>query len=396
MPVSYHLAQRPSQREHWLEGTDRRMDGTIVTAVQDDLSREVYCLLGIPIDAIEMSAVLRNIDAAAASNVPFVISTPNLNFLVNSLADSEFRESLLGSDLCPADGMPIVWIARLIGIPIKSRIAGSDIFEALKSRPTSVRPLKIFLFGATPEVAAEACRRINRDSAAMKCVGWSSPGFGNVDELSSDYFIDRINSSNADFLVAALGAKKGQSWLMRNHDRLRIPIRSHLGATINFQAGTVKRAPYAWRRLGVEWLWRIKEEPSLFARYWHDGGVLIRLLLNQVLPLAVRARSLRLQATWGRDLVVSAINEEHIVTLRLTGFAIADQLAKATPYLRDALMSQKQIVVDFAATQAVDARFFGLLLMLRKQIKGRGGILRFIGISSALERQFRLNGLGYL
>jgi N-acetylglucosaminyldiphosphoundecaprenol N-acetyl-beta-D-mannosaminyltransferase len=74
----------------------------------DDLSRQVYCILGMPIDAIEMPAVLQRIETAAADAAPFVISTPNLNFLVNSQSDPEFRESLLLSDLCPADGRPIV------------------------------------------------------------------------------------------------------------------------------------------------------------------------------------------------------------------------------------------------------------------------------------------------
>src|SRR6202142_1851820 len=122
------------------------MDCNAGTAIRDDISREVFCILGIPIDAIDMPAVLRGIDAAAAEAAPFLISTPNVNFLVNSKTDPEFRESLLLSDLCPPDGMPIVWIAWLLGIPIKKRIAGSDIFDALKSTQNS-RRLKVFLFG---------------------------------------------------------------------------------------------------------------------------------------------------------------------------------------------------------------------------------------------------------
>jgi hypothetical protein len=107
----------------------------------DDLSRDVYCVLGIPIDAIDMAAALRRIEAAADSAVPFFISTPNLNFLVNSQVDPEFRESLMLSDLCPADGMPIVWIARLLGLPIKERVPGSGMFEALKTSPDRKRSL---------------------------------------------------------------------------------------------------------------------------------------------------------------------------------------------------------------------------------------------------------------
>src|SRR5208282_5209042 len=100
-------------------GADHYVDWNSAPAIPDDLSREVYCILGMPIDAIEMPAVLHSIDAAAANGAPFLISTPNLNWLVNSQQDAEFRESVLLSDLCPTDGMPIVWIARLMGLPIK-------------------------------------------------------------------------------------------------------------------------------------------------------------------------------------------------------------------------------------------------------------------------------------
>ncbi len=376
---------------------DRSVDRDSVAAIPDDLSREVYCILGMPIDAIEMPAVLRSIERAAGNTEPFVVSTPNLNFLVNSLRDSEFRESLLLSDLCPADGMPIVWIALLTGIPIKRRVAGSDMFEALKARPHSERPLKVFIFGATERVAVAAARMLNLKPATLSCVGWICPGFGTLDELSEDHFIDKINSSNADFLVAALGAKKGQLWLQRNHHRLRIPIRAHLGATLNFQAGTVKRAPYAMQKLGLEWLWRIKEEPRLWSRYWNDGRVLLRLLLTHVLPLAIRARSQRRRCERnGHDLVIDQAQGCDSVTLRLSGFAIACNAEKAIFRFRDAVTTNKQIVIDFSATLAVDARFLGLLLMLRKRLKAQGAVPRFVGISVRLERVFRLNGLGHL
>ena len=334
------------------ENCSMQWNTNTTAATRDDLSREVYCILGMPIDAIEMPAVLRSIEAAAANAAPFVISTPNLNFLVNSQTDAEFRESLLLSDLCPADGMPIVWIARLIGAPIKSRVAGSDIFEALKLPRSSGQPLKIFIFGATEPVAAAAAQRLNCGPVGLRCVGWICPGFGNVDELSPDRFFDQMNSSNADLLIAALGAKKGQLWLQRNHQRLRIPIRAHLGAVINFQAGTVKRAPHLMQKFGLEWLWRIKEEPSLWRRYWHDGGVLLRLVLTRVLPLAVGAHWLRLRAAHGgrHDFVIVKAQNDLMVTLRLSGYATARQVPKAIACFREALASRKQLVVDFSET----------------------------------------------
>lgn len=369
----------------------------VAVTVCDDLSREVYCILGVPIDAIEMPDALRRIEAAAATAEPFVLSTPNLNFLVNSQTDAEFRQTLLMSDLCPPDGAPIIWIARLLGIPITKRTAGSDIFDALKDRPRSGRELKVFLFGATEQTAAIAARKLNDNSRGLRCVGWTCPGFGSLDELSQDRFINQINASGADLLVVALGARKGQLWLQRNGPRLTIPVRTHLGAVINFQAGTVRRAPHVLRKLGLEWLWRIKEEPYLWRRYWHDGGVLLRLLVTRLLPLAISARRLQRRASnEGHDLVVVPVHGDPALTLRLVGCATARDVANASSFFRDALIIQKQIVVDFAETKAADARFFGLLLMLKKQLTGRGLELQLAGVSIAMERQFRLHGLGYL
>lgn len=372
--------------------------GFVASGTQsDDLSREVYCILGMPIDAIEMPAVVRSIEVAAAKAAPFVISTPNLNFLVQSLADREFRESLLLSDLCPTDGAPIVWIAQLLGIPINKRVAGSDIFEALKLRPCTEPPLKIFLFGSTEAVAEAAAGNLDRKLTGVTCVGWACPGFGNFDELSRTHFIDKINASGADFLVASLGARNGQLWLQQNHGRLRIAIRAHLGATINFQAGSFKRAPPAVRKLCLEWLWRIKEEPHLWRRYWNDGRVLLRVLLTTVLPLAVEAKWQRLKhARNPGELRIRQIETLEFVTLKLQGSAIAQHVEQAVSIFREAVKVKKPIVIDLSETRAIDPRFLGLLLMLRKQLKGHGACLTFGGVSSRLAKIFRLNGVNSL
>ena len=364
---------------------------------EDSLSRDVYCILGMPIDVGGMQSVVRDIETAAADKVPFFISTPNINFLVNMQSDPDFRESLLQSDLCPADGMPIVWIARLFGVPIKNRIAGSDIFDALKASHNLASPLKVFLFGGPEGVAAAACRALNAQPSGLCCVGSYYPGFGSVDGMSRDDIINKINSSDADFLVVSLGAKKGQSWLQRNQHRLLIPVRAHLGAVINFQAGTIRRAPRIMRRLGLEWLWRIKEEPYLWRRYWNDGRVLLRLLLTRVLPLVVWMRWLQLEyGRHGQDLVIRQVRGDESITVSLSGTATARHVDKVIPAFRDAIATKKRIIIDFSDTRAIDARFLGLLLMLRKKLNCNGASPSFIGLSPGLERIFQLNGLGFL
>jgi N-acetylglucosaminyldiphosphoundecaprenol N-acetyl-beta-D-mannosaminyltransferase len=376
-------------------------DTVLVTssAAPDDLSREVYCILGMPVDAIGMHAALCRIESAAAGRTPFLVSTPNLNFLVNSQLDRDFRESLILSDLCTADGMPIIWIAWLTGIPIKDRIAGSDIFDALKAEH-SPHPLKIFLFGGPEGVAKTASRALNGQPSGLHCVGWLYPGFCSAEEMSRDDIIDNINSSGADFLVASLGAQKGQLWLQRNHHRLVIPVRAHFGASLNFQAGTVRRAPAIMRKFGLEWLWRIKEEPYLWGRYWNDGGVLLRLLFTHVLPFAFWSRWLRLKyERRGGDLIITQAHEHESVTVSLSGPANARHIDKAIHAFRKAIATKKRITLDFSNTRTIDARFLGLLLMLKKKLKNTGAaptLPTFVGLSPGLERIFRLNRLDFI
>src|SRR5580704_19030317 len=155
-----------------LSATDASVLGaTAVPPRWDDLSREVYCLLGMPIDAIDLATFIKFVEDAGLRRASFLISTPNLNFLVKSHLDAKFREALLHSELCPADGMPIVWIARLLGIPIKHRVAGSDIFDKLKAEPGTARPLRLFLFGGAMGAAATAASAINSKPGGLRCVG---------------------------------------------------------------------------------------------------------------------------------------------------------------------------------------------------------------------------------
>jgi N-acetylglucosaminyldiphosphoundecaprenol N-acetyl-beta-D-mannosaminyltransferase len=358
-----------------------------------DLSRNVYCLLGMPIDAIDMGSALRTISGASGSANPFLVSTANLNYLANSLTDREFRESLLRSDLNTADGMPIVWIARLLGLPIKERIAGADVLDNLRDMASS-RKLKVFFFGAAGGGAEAARQMLNAENGGLTCVGALNPGYGTVDDMSGDGIIAAVNASNAEFLVVALGARKGQAWLLRNHDRLRVPVRAHLGAAINFQTDSVKRAPKMIRKAGLEWLWRIKEEPHLRIRYWHDGCTLLRLLWTRILPLAWQGRA-RLHPQ--KELYIGLTPEKHNVVLQVSGDATARYINHAICCFQQAVRLDRPLVIlDLGAVRNIDQRFFGLILMLRKILKQRGAMLLFIRATRRVRRLFQLNEVEFL
>ena len=248
--------------------------------------RQVHWILGLPFDAVSLAEAMQTVRNAARQRTPLFISTPNLNFLIASQKDLAFRDSVIHSDLSLADGMPILWLAKLLKVPIRERVAGSTLFEQLRYSPLQPedRPLRVYFFGGPDGVAEKAANAINQDSSSMQCVGYCSPGFGSLDDISTPDLLAHINASEADFVIVSLGAKKGQAWIERNRTHLHAPIISHLGAVVNFVAGNVQRAPEWMQRIGLEWLWRIKEEPSLWKRYLDDGLGLLHITITQVIP----------------------------------------------------------------------------------------------------------------
>jgi N-acetylglucosaminyldiphosphoundecaprenol N-acetyl-beta-D-mannosaminyltransferase len=349
----------------------------------------------MPLDAIDMSTVRHQVETAVAHRRPFLVSTANLHFLITSLSDREFRDSLILSDLCTADGVAVVFLARLLGIPVKRRIAGADFLDSFRSEGGNRPPLKLFLFGGAEGVAAAAAKTINARSPKVRCVGWYYPGFGSTLELSDDEILEKINTSRADFLLASLGAQKGQSWLICNHAKLLIPVRAHLGAALNFEAGVLKRAPVLFQRYGLEWLWRIKEEPYLWRRYWHDGRMLLSVMITRVLPLLFwRCWSGLTSRISQEKFVVTQEDSNAAVVVKLAGPATKAHSAEIVAAFRRAFQMHLPVVVDLAKVSNVDPRFMGLVLVLRKIASVSGRELSFGGWSRRSRRMFRLNGLG--
>jgi N-acetylglucosaminyldiphosphoundecaprenol N-acetyl-beta-D-mannosaminyltransferase len=358
----------------------------------DDLSRPVYCVLGIPVDAVDMATLRRRVAAASRQRRRFLISTVNLNFLINSQSDAEFRESLVLSDLCTCDGISVLWIGRLLGAPIAERIAGADFLEAFRSGGER-SPLAVYLFGGTEGVAAAAARSINRRSPQVRCVGWHFPGYGSASQMSEPDILAEINASGADVLLASLGAAKGQSWLLANHDRLRVPVRAHVGAALNFEAGLFRRAPPALQKYGLEWLWRIKEEPYLWRRYWSDGSLLLALLLKRALPLLFARLWLR-SVVEPRPAAVTVEESDRAVRVRIEGPATIAQMPELIAIARQALATKPATIgIDVSQTTDVDARFLGFILVLRKIAMRQGAELAFEGLSPTLARVLRLSGV---
>jgi N-acetylglucosaminyldiphosphoundecaprenol N-acetyl-beta-D-mannosaminyltransferase len=327
-----------------------------------DFNRDLCFLLGLPFDVIDLDTAVARIRAAVDSRTRLFISTPNTNFVVAARRDSAFRDSVFHSDMSLMDGKPLVWAARLMGIPVPERVSGADVFEALRRHGS--QPMSVYFFGGQPGVAARAATNINEAQGPLRCVGFDEAGFGSVKDMSDDATIERINASGADFLVVSLGAAKGQAWIEHNLPRLQVPVVSHLGAVVGFVAGSLKRAPPWMRRFGLEWLWRVKEEPHLWKRYFWDGLVFLRLLAFHVVPGAIRQRTPshpNEPAQW----VCEISESETGMTLTLTGALGTAELRSLKQLCHLSARATCPLTIDLSGVTQLDNSCLAALMLLQ-------------------------------
>ena len=330
-------------------------------------------MLGIPIDLISLEDTATRIKGNRCSKRKIFLSTPNLNFFFLARENESFYEALVKSNLVVADGIGLILIARILGFNRIQKVSGSDLFEILSSSECEDR-LKVFLFGGEEDVASIAAKKLNRESKGIECSGYIYPGFGSADELSKDSYIEEINASNAELLMVSLGAQKGQSWILKNLNKLSTPTISHLGAVINFSADRVQRAPKLWQKAGIEWLWRIKEEPRLFSRYFNDGIALMRLVMFELLPYRFfRQKQQRFQQKESFLQLHAGVSFTNTDDLRdCTNVKVAGFLGKPNiEIIRKkfiGLASKKRVNLELSEVTGLDEYGTGQLLLLKKYL----------------------------
>jgi len=355
------------------------------------LSRNVWSILGLPFDAVNLQEAMDAIIFAIDNKQRCFLTTPNLNFLITAQSDTDFYQSVIESDINIADGMPIVWLAKLLGIPINQRVAGSDLFAGLSALKGRENKISVFFFGGQEGIAEQASLKLNQNSVAMHCCGYHDPGFVSVDEMSSDAIIQKINQANPDFLVVALGAGKGQAWIQKNKQYLNAPVISHLGAVINFVAGHVERAPIFWQRFGLEWVWRIKQEPVLFKRYLFDGLAFIKLILTKAIPLAIYDRYLRCSTAYNVPVEVG-IDESTVQRISISGSVKSTELQKIRCVFNNVIDSgDEEVIISLAEVTYLGAEFVALLALLQNSLHEQGGGLVLQGVSMRCKSLLRLN-----
>jgi N-acetylglucosaminyldiphosphoundecaprenol N-acetyl-beta-D-mannosaminyltransferase len=185
--------------------------------------------------------------------------------------DPEFRGIYDGAILRVPDGMPLVWAARLQGKPLLGRVNGTDLFERLAAH-SAKQGWSIFLLGGAGDSAAQAAAELVRRDPELRIAGFSAPQMGFENDPEECRRIEElIRASKADILFVGVGAPKQERWIVRHGAACGVSFAIGVGVSFSFVAGTIPRAPLWMQVNGLEWLWRLAQEPGrLWKRYLID------------------------------------------------------------------------------------------------------------------------------
>jgi N-acetylglucosaminyldiphosphoundecaprenol N-acetyl-beta-D-mannosaminyltransferase len=231
---------------------------------------------GVRIDSVDLKSAVRLIETAVNDRAPMQIATVNLDFLVRAQRSVELRQVLNLSELNVADGMPLVWLSKLAGRPLPGRTAGSDLVPMALSRLAAMGA-RIFLFGGERAVALDAGRRIVSTYPGLVIAGHCEPPLAAIDRMPNRSIIRLIQAARPDVLLVALGNPKQELWIARHRHALGVSVAIGVGCTLDLLAGKLQRAPRWMQRSGLEWLFRLAQEPRrLLSRYVMDSLWLAR------------------------------------------------------------------------------------------------------------------------
>ena len=216
---------------------------------------------------LDMSQTVALADAAIKRRQPEYFVTANLNYLMLTEQHPRLVEVNRRSLAVIADGAPIVRRSKFTSRPLPCRVAGADLIIEL-SRLAASRGYRIFLLGGAPGVAVAAAEELSRRAPGVQIAGCYSPPFRTLTSAEHGNMLSMIRDSGCDMLFVAFGQPKGELWIYDHLLELQVPLSIQLGASFDFLAGKVRRAPQLWQRLGCEWLYRALSDPRrLSPRY---------------------------------------------------------------------------------------------------------------------------------
>lgn len=220
------------------------------------------------VDNLTMQEAISSIEYLVSKGQPSYVVTPNVDHIVQLEKSKELQNAYQNAALVLTDGKPLIWISKLYGTPIKEKVSGSDLFPRL-CELSAQKGFTMFLLGAAEGVAAKAAQNLQKRYARLKIAGICSPPYSfEKNETEIEHIIHIVQKASPDILVLGLGAPKQELFAYHYYKQLQVPVTLCLGASLDFEAGEVKRAPHWMSDHGLEWIYRLCQDPKrLFQRY---------------------------------------------------------------------------------------------------------------------------------
>lgn len=230
------------------------------------------------IDNLTMAETLNEIDKLIQKKNCSYVVTPNVDHIVRLEKDEELQKVYKNASLILTDGKPLIWISKWYKTPIKEKISGSDLFPRVCQLAAN-KNYTMYLLGAAEGVADTAKKNLMKKYPGLNIVGTYSPPFGfEKSKQEMNKIKTQIQDVHPDILIVGLGCPKQEKFMYYHCKELGVPISFGLGASIDFEAGNIKRAPKWMSNHGLEWLYRFSKEPKrLFKRYFVDDLKIIQV-----------------------------------------------------------------------------------------------------------------------
>jgi len=240
---------------------------------------ERVTLMGCSVDNLSMEETLQTVEGFIRTGRPHQHVVVNVDKLVKASRDPELRRIINDCALVNVDGMPVVWASRLLGTPLKERVAGVDLFEALMQR-AGEKGWRVFLLGAREEVVSQVAATYQRKYPRLVLAGWRDGYWkGEAEEAQ---VVEQIREARPDLLFVAISSPKKEQFLGRWQAEMKVPFAMGVGGTFDVAIGRVKRAPAWMQKSGLEWFYRFLQEPRrMFRRYFIEDMAFFWLLIKE-------------------------------------------------------------------------------------------------------------------
>ncbi|ERM91981.1 N-acetylmannosaminyltransferase [Caldanaerobacter subterraneus subsp. yonseiensis KB-1] len=235
-------------------------------------------IFGVPIHRVTMNEAVEILKGYLKEDRIHIVATPNAEIIMMAQKDEEYKKILNETDLNVPDGSGVVFASKVFNKPLKERVAGFDLMmEFVKW--ASHKDVSIYLLGAKPEVVEKAQSNLKNLYPSLKIVGFYH---GYFNEKEEENIIEDINKRAAQVLFVALGAPKQEKWIYKNKEKLKVKIAMGVGGSFDVIAGKAKRAPEIYRKLGLEWLYRLIQEPWRYKRMSALPKFAFKVLLSKL------------------------------------------------------------------------------------------------------------------